>query len=304
MLIRTLAVVLVLALAACDADHKAEDKADETGGAVPHETVQSAPGEAVSLSGRVEGDVEWHAGKGRVVDRESETLYIPPPDNGSYTVDAKVAGKPVFALSVQVAGLKPQAVTGLTLDPQGGVNLAYGDVAVSARRTPDGHGEAVYSLGDQKVTALVTGYDEGTVSWDGVTLGGKGALSVQQMDALREMGGSKLAAALTMTSLELACRPGAEGVDPAAAAALLLPWQLMLKYLTSYPMAVARQYAALTSCAYFPDVTAPRDTSAAARAPEPNVMVLNNESPLPATLLYFPLDGEGAVRAPSAAMSQ
>lgn len=297
-------VVLVLGLAACDADRKVEDKTDETGGAIPHETVQSAPGEAVSLSGRVEGDVQWHAGRGRVVDRESETLYIPPPDNGSYTVDAKVAGKAVFALSVRVAGLKPQAVTGLTLDPQGGLNLAYGVVAVSARRTPDGHGEAVYSFGNQEVTALVTGYDEGTVSWDGETLSGKGGLSENQMEALHAIAQSKLAAALTMTSLELACRPGAEKVDPAAAAALLLPWQLMLKYLTSYPMAVARHYAALTSCAYFPDVTAPPDTSAAARAPEPNVMVLNNESPLPATLLYFPLDREGAVRSPSPAASQ
>lgn len=146
----------------------------------------------------------------------------------------------------------------------------------------------------------VTAADAGSVTWQGQTFTGKGDLTEQQRISLRELVDGKLGPALVFASLELACRPEASEVKAAAGAALLMPWQLVLKYLSPYPAATARHYASLTACRYFPDVTAPSDTLDAALPPAPNIMMLGNESPIPSVLLFFPLDGEGAMRPPGA----
>jgi hypothetical protein len=193
-----------------------------------------------------------------------------------------------------VSGIKPSALSDVVSDGQGGISGKYGSATFVARRTADGFGEAMFSAGGAELVSVVSGYEEGSVSWSGESLDGVGAMTESERTALRRLAESDLAAAVTFVSLDLACSDEAEGVDPVVGAALVLPWQLLLKYLAPYPMALARHYARMSSCSYFPRHSEAADTSMTLESPSPNVMILGGESPLPAVLFHFPLDAAGA----------
>lgn len=247
--------------------------------------------------------VEGGAGNGTVVETAEGAWFVPPPADGTYVASARAGDVVRRRVEATVAGMPAASLEDLAFD-DGGVSGRY--AGVRFRATPDA--EATFADEDgETLTVRVHAPARATATWRGREVDGDGPLDDAErawLDALRE---SALAPALTYVPLDLACRPGARDVDPAAGAALLFPWQLMLKYGSGYPAATARAYAARSACAYFPDdangaddANDADDAPGTPAAPWPTVLILGGDAPLPSALGHFPLDGRGAAEAPLA----
>jgi len=298
---RILALGMAVSLTACEGNSPSDTEAASASATSETTTVQA--GEPIELSSRVPTKAEWRASAGVVFEADSSSWFLPPMDDGEYVVRADTAGSEIYRLEVAVEGVHQASLSSVNFGSDGLTEGEYGGVSFRARKTTDGAGEATFSLGDQTLVSTVTSDDRGNVSWMGTMLDGVGELSAAEQVALDSLARSGFRSAVTFVPLDLACLEGAENVDPVVGAAIVQPWQLLLKYLASYPAAAARHYAGMAACEYFPDVTTSRDSNAVSRLPSPNVMVLNNESPLPAAIFHFPLDGQGALSAPSMATS-
>jgi hypothetical protein len=128
------------------------------------------------------------------------------------------------------------------------------------------------------------------LSWHGVDLDGKGALSPEEEIMLRDLSISDLAYGLVMIPLDIACQPDGL-VDPAQLAALLYPLQMRFKYQISDRAAVSQVYASISQCNYGDKVTGPGDN--------PSLIFMSAASPVPIVLGYFPFDAEGAIESPT-----
>lgn len=186
----------------------------------------------------------------------------------------------------------------LTTNPAGTDGSMSGSYKITGSGTPvnytakslgSGQAQATYSVPgtSETLSVNITATDKGSILWKGVTIDGNGSLSAQESAALGEIMSSGLARSLALVPLEMGCR---QGSDPAAVAALLLPFQMILKYGTSSRFETAQSYANGTSCGYFPDPTKATDTRTA-----PTVVLLSNETPFPHVFGYFPFDEYGAV---------
>ncbi|MFH1532286.1 MAG: hypothetical protein ABIK09_16290 [Pseudomonadota bacterium] len=143
-------------------------------------------------------------------------------------------------------------------------------------------------VGGVEVTVSITGPGEGSLTVDGVTVDGLGALTEVERAALEALTVGPMAEALTLIPLEIGCHGGAD-LEPAAMAALLLPWQIVSKYLETDRVAAALDAAARSSCRYFPEI-APDGSGAAATH-----LLFGPEVPLPVVFGFFPFDEFGAI---------
>jgi hypothetical protein len=184
----------------------------------------------------------------------------------------------------------------LVLDPpgeDGGISGSYGSVRFSATPEEEGKARARYWLTrrSEEITIHINDYDVGEITWNGLAIDGYGVLTGEEEQALGELAASELADALAMIPLDLACHQGAADLGPAVGAALLMPWQMILKYLKANPAEVAEELASRSSCTYFADtMTLVEDMN----VPSPAVVMLSPTRPIPAAFGYFPFDGEGA----------
>ena len=164
--------------------------------------------------------------------------------------------------------------------------LGEGD-ALSFEVSRDGLGGASASFSwpdGTTVSASVSG-EMGWVLVGDVSVDGYGAPSQEERDALdvlRALPGDGLA----LLPLDLACAE--TDIEPAELAALLLPWQMLLKF-TDERGTVIGDRAAASACSYFPDVEEPGS------APRPDLLRLSYDNPIPNVFGFFPFDAEGAV---------
>lgn len=142
---------------------------------------------------------------------------------------------------------------------------------------------------DRTLAVRIASEVEGRVEWSGLAFDGQGPLPGDQVAVLEALAGGSMAQALARIPLDLACRADAEPVPAPVGAALLMPWQLLLKYAIDQPTEAARAQALQSTCGYFGRRTAAGDLV----APHPHLLMLSREQPIPMALPYLPLDGAG-----------
>jgi hypothetical protein len=160
----------------------------------------------------------------------------------------------------------------------------------------EGTAEARYRLSGPsdpfgEVTVTIQGPDAGSISYGGLTIDGYGPLTGEEREALEALASSPLADALAMVPLDLACQEGADDLPPEVGAALLMPWQMLLKYLVPERLEVIHAYADRSVCSYFPSLDEPIEDRKP--APSPSIMMLSYETVIPLVYGHFPFDGEG-----------
>lgn len=125
----------------------------------------------------------------------------------------------------------------------------------------------------------------GTVTWDGWVFRADGAIQPAALQSLVELGQRPEATELILYALELACT-GTGPADLATWAALLLPWQLLVKHVPDW--VDPRPWLALAPCALHGD-------------PDAHALPFRTapEDPLPWVPGFELLDAVGATPAPS-----
>lgn len=166
------------------------------------------------------------------------------------------------------------------------VDGRYGEIRFAVERAGDAGATARFWIeGGVEVVAAIEGPRRGELHWSGHRLRGGPALSPEAAATVAALARSPLATALAAIPLDLACRPGADGLDPALGAALLLPWQMVLGYATADVPAAVRSAAASSECEHF---SRPLSTPSPGRRPSPTIVALAEEQPLPVAHGYFP----------------
>jgi hypothetical protein len=135
----------------------------------------------------------------------------------------------------------------------------------------------------QEVRAKIYSEERGEITWSGVTIDGYGILTPQEAEALNDLSLNELGTALACISLEMGCK--SNGASSSALAALLMPWQMLLKYTTSDPEGSVRRMAEQSSCNYFNFCDSNN---------LPTSIVLSYEVSIPVVFGYFPFNAEGA----------
>ena len=209
-------------------------------------------------------------------------------------------------------------------DPESGEAVAgrYGDVAFETEveivaGEQWNRAEAHYRVGDADARVVVEDFQTIALHWKGESIDGAGELSAGERKALAAIGKHpKLAEAIAQVPLRLACR-GAN-LRPAGAAALLFPWQLVLKYLDDAPEKAAFEAAEETNCEFYttgpdlrgqegtggetdagsataatPDAGDGASTQGGRRIPNRDIVLLSLANTIPAVFAYGNLDDEG-----------
>lgn len=165
-------------------------------------------------------------------------------------------------------------------------------VRFEAERAGAAGARARFEGNREVLTAVIEGPRRGAILWKDVTIRGMGARAAPELQALAEIEKSFPPRTLALIALDLACAPGADKLDPAVGAALLMPWQMLLKYRASTRAIAPRTLAAESACQHF---RRPADERDPRRTPSPTVVALTFERPIPMAVGYFPFDGEGQV---------
>lgn len=171
------------------------------------------------------------------------------------------------------------------------VNGATKTLQFAAASQGNGKATAFYrfSDGSAEVTIDLQGADKGTITWKGITIDGYGALTSPEATAIQELTSGDLWLAIAVVPLDLGCL--AKDKDPAALAALLMPWQMVLKYKIPDRAEKMQVLSRGSACSYYGNILGSKPTSAA--------VLLSNEDAVPYVYGYFPFDGEGAVETSS-----
>jgi hypothetical protein len=217
---------------------------------------------------------------------------VTPYPPGTYYVAVKSYnqnGESSFSEEITIkntAGVLSIGPTNVTGGATGNYTSGSGGSTVSFTVTPnanDGSVTASMSIG-QQVLSVLTNSSSASITWNGVKIDGFGSLTAQERTALESLAGSGLAEALAMIPLDASC--GGVELDLASAQALLLPWQLILKYTSCNPAAAARTMAERSACSYFGTI----DT-----ATRPQYILMSENDPIPYVHGSAPLDAAGAL---------
>jgi PKD repeat protein len=312
---------LLLALSGC------------TGPVSPPGAPTVLPAEAVALPGLVQRfevqdvaaeDAVWTASAGgpRVLSQGQEAQLLAPAAPGTYTVTVSSRKDPrrTASATLVVRAVTSEALTLTSTPAEGGVAGLYGAVRFAASPRGEAGATARFSLepsrsgGSEQGTASqglsaqgggtvleveVLDGTRGRLTFAGRTLDGDGALTAEEEAALRELASSALFPAVALAPLDLACSEASAQVEPRVMAALLLPWQAVLKYLTAERVAQVEAFASASRCRYFTALSPePLDSR-----PAPLLPALSNGRAVPASYGYLPLDAHGAL-APVPAVGQ
>lgn len=199
---------------------------------------------------------------------------------------------------------QPPNVTQTTLDTIAGtIRRNSGEWHYEASNGPD-WGEAVIWVGESDIAvhsrvsnALLQQGDVGgqlQLAYGTLVLDGVGELSVDELNALQELNVSPLGPGLRAVPLDLACESDAR-VSPLAMAALLAPYQAVLKYLIVDRGTEVQQAAASSACRWLGG-----DTSKPPVLPDAGLL-LNSDTIVPRVYGVFPFDEAGAAENDDAA---
>ena len=161
-------------------------------------------------------------------------------------------------------------------------------VTYQASRESEGAGSATLTLGEQSVQASFDAEGLLALKTGGLTMDGDGELTAEEQAAIDALAEGPLADALALVPLQLGCTAGLEEVPYEAVAALLAPWQAVLKYHDADRSERAKEYGARSGCGYFAELD-----GSTSGIPQNYLLRLSWESPLPAVLAVLPFDDVG-----------
>jgi hypothetical protein len=188
-------------------------------------------------------------------------------------------------------------VGGGCVAPDEGISGQIGSTRFWARAEGDGRSEARYSVaGSDDLLVFVRDEDHAELVWRGVAISGRGPLSSVQEAALRDLTEGPYRRAIVRAPLELACAFG--DIAPSVYAALVFPWQLMLKYLIEDREAHMQMALDDASCAYLPTLE-----QLATNHPRPAFPIVSWTLPFPYAFGFLPFDAEGTLEVSPAARS-
>ncbi len=243
--------------------------------------------------------------------------YLPPIDMGNADrigpLDMRALGVGSYYVTVSAYNTQQESAPASELKVQIGSQVSFGTTAaeggVSGRcvsypsgketafsaqpKSEQGRGSARYETAGSGETldVQIDAPDSGHIIWKGVKIDGNGVLTAEEETALRELATSELYRAMMMAPLEVACSVVPDPSSPALAA-LLLPWQMILKYLEANAVGAVRMATYGSSCVFFPDQkTGPPPGGPSGKQA---ALILSNAAPLPVVFGYFPMDAEGA----------
>lgn len=219
---------------------------------------------------------------------EDRFIYIAPLENGEDRYLLVDDGGRVVAEGSASVNLPPAAELEILELGEERLTARYGRVSVEAM-VEDGVATAVFRT-DEPDASLEVRLDRegrGELLIGQVPVDGYGAPSPAEVAALDALATGPLARAVTMVPLDLGCIEGAAQLPGQLHAALLLPWQAILKYEVARRAPVARHFLELSSCAF------PGAPIADSDEPPNWVVLWDLDHAVPTTHLYFPLDGHG-----------
>ena len=213
---------------------------------------------------------------------------------GTYNVDSVVTREQMaaflfrgFLIGVSLTKSCQNAI--INTDSNGGVTGRFTTGSLKTvifSATPQGGGaEARIQIEgtSQEVRVKIYSEERGEITWNGVTIDGYGILTPQETEALNDLSLNELGTALACISLEMGCK--SNGASSSALAALLMPWQMLLKYTTSDPEGSVRRMAEQSTCNYF---------NFSDSNNLPTSILLSDEVQIPVVFGYFPFNAEGA----------
>lgn len=193
---------------------------------------------------------------------------------GTTCVDAQCVD---VELALQGAGA---SFSGTWTPTAGGAPLRFEVDVTDSVATAALHTEAArveVTLGADQALVITVG---------GVSFDGRGELSAEESAALTDLLASDLIDGLGVAPLRLGCADAE--LDPQAVAALLAPWQLLLKHAVADRAASARALALASSCAWFPELGG---------RPLNGVIQLDHAAIIPVVYGFFPFDDVGELPA-------
>jgi hypothetical protein len=176
------------------------------------------------------------------------------------------------------------SVTGLWGSPAGSGQIQFmvnvqDDGVVASFGVPGETPMLVVNLADTET---------GFVIWGDAMVDGNGDPDSTEAAALDAIAANAdLVASLAAVPLELGC--GDVELTEAEMAALILPWQMLLKYRTDNRLTTVKVQADGSSCAYYQTFT-----EIPSGLKVPTGLLLSYEHPLPSAFNYYPLDDYGA----------
>lgn len=215
-------------------------------------------------------------------------LYVAPLENGTdrYAIES-AEGSRVIARGEVVVDMAPSAdIESLESDNRTQAAGRYGPVEFSVSASDDATARATYVVDGRELKVSIGG-GRGRIEWNGLTLDGFGELGDDEAAALREISTGPFARALTMVSLDLGCREEAYGLPLSAYAALIFPWQMILKY-EIVDRGYVIPYFLLQSRCSFSGLPDP-----AGEKPINGSIMWDRVYAIPMTPFLFPFDGAG-----------
>lgn len=128
----------------------------------------------------------------------------------------------------------------------------------------------------------------GELTFNGTTLDGAGALAAPEQAALAALESHAAFGDIALIPLDVAC--ATQELEPRVMAALLFPYQAVLKYLTPARAERTGELAKASHCSWFMDPKAAPDHRA-----HPVLPLLANGQVVPAAFGYLPFDDAGAL---------
>jgi hypothetical protein len=205
-----------------------------------------------------------------------------PPPPGAGTLELSSSGR-----SGKLAGSLSMHDGSATLSFEAALD-GERKIYVANYTNADGDTVCVVELEDGGRTKLTVGDEE----MDGI-----GPLNVPQLTALTALGRSEAGRALPFVALEIACTlsAGQDDDTDARIAALLFPWQMLIKNSPDFPR--VSELVPKASCALLAPM-APADAddvpAEISSFTAPTVLQLAADDPLPHVLGHWPFDGAGA----------
>lgn len=198
----------------------------------------------------------------------------------------------------RVPALPPEGLQAAIDIEDQSVSGRFRSLRFEARSVGKGQATASFErVSGMTLVATIEGPKRGTLEWRGASLDGFGPATTEELEVMAHYADRLKADELALIPLDLACLPGADELDPAVGAALLLPWQVLLKYQPEGEIPTPREAAASSQCQY---LFSPLDAVDMGRVPSPSVVALSTEQPVPAAVGYFPFDREGIPDTPAA----
>ena len=214
------------------------------------------------------------------------------PDSATTSSPAESDARASNPAAAQVAPIPPPNGLQATIDVEGqSVEGRFNRLRFEARLTGDGQATASFErVAGMTLVSTISGPREGKIEWRGTMLDGFGPLTSEEVESAAHFADRIKADVLALIPLDLSCQPGADELDPAIGAALLLPWQFLLKYQPEGEIPTAEQAAVESRCQHLARPTEARDQE---RAPSPSIVALSAGQPFPVAAGYLPLDRDG-----------